>query len=42
MEDDKNLSGAHDLYITPGCLKLFSFAMTSCINQQNKCEFQYP
>ena len=41
MGVDNDLSGAQDLYITPGCLKLFSLGMTSCINQQIQCEFQY-
>jgi hypothetical protein len=38
----KDLSGAQDLYITPGCLKLFSLGMTSCINQQIQCDSNTP
>lgn len=41
MEDHRYLSGAQDLYLSPGCLKLFSFSIMHCINQQIQCELQY-
>jgi len=40
MEEDRYLSGAQDLYLSPGCLKLFSFSIMHCINQQIQCELQ--
>ena len=41
MEDRRYLSGAQDLYLSPGCLKLFSFSIMHCINQQLQCELLY-
>lgn len=40
MEEHRYLSGAQDLYLSPGCLKLFSFSMMHCINEQIQCELQ--
>ena len=41
MEEQRYLSGAQDLYLSPGCLKLFSFSMMHCINEQIQCELQF-
>ena len=41
MEQYKYLSGAQDLYLSPGSLKLFSFSITRCINQEIMFEFQF-
>lgn len=33
VKESTYLSGAKDLYLSPGCLKLFSFSIMHCIKQ---------